>query len=379
MLTFARTDTSLIARWWWTVDRWTLAAIALLIFIGAILIVAASPPVAARIGLGEFHFVRRQMVYLAIGILVMLGVSLLSPTGVRRLALLALLGGLAGVAATLVVGTEIKGATRWISLGGLSIQPSEFVKPAFAVIAAWMFARARLDGRLKAYGAPVALWAGITALLLMQPDLGMGVVVTAVFGTQFFLAGLPMGLVVVLAALGIAGMVGSYYAFPHVASRIDRFLDPSSGDSYQIQRSLEAFMNGGLFGTGPGEGTVKLYLPDAHADFVFAVAGEEFGVLLCLVLIAIFAFVVLRGFARISHDGSLFVLLAAGGLLVQFGLQALINMGSTLHLIPTKGMTLPFVSYGGSSLVALAFGMGMVLALTRRRVGSEGFGAGDLP
>ena len=176
-----------------------------------------------------------------------------------------------------MVGTEIKGATRWISLGGLSIQPSEFVKPAFAVIAAWMFARARLDGRLKAYGAPVALWAGITALLLMQPDLGMGVVVTAVFGTQFFLAGLPMGLVVVLAALGIAGMVGSYYAFPHVASRIDRFLDPSSGDSYQIQRSLEAFMNGGLFGTGPGEGTVKLYLPDAHADFVFAVAGEEFG------------------------------------------------------------------------------------------------------
>src|SRR3546814_573654 len=197
-------------------------------------------------------------------------------------------------------------------------------------------------------------------MLLAQPDLGMAVIVTAVWGIQFFLAGLPMILVVGLAALGAAGLVGSYFLFSHVASRIDRFLDPSSGDSYQIDRSLEAFMNGGLWGTGPGEGTVKLYLPDAHADFIFAVAGEEFGLFWCLVLVALFAFIVLRGFFRLNDDGNLFVVLAGAGLLVQFGLPDLINMGSTLHLIPTKGMTLPFVSYGGSSLIALGIGMGMM-------------------
>jgi cell division protein FtsW len=293
--------------------------------------------------------------------------------------MLALVVSLGAVAATLVIGSEINGATRWLGLGPLSVQPSEFLKPAFAVGAAWMFARAKAAGDLRGYLPPVALWGLICALLMLQPDLGMTVVVTAVFGTQFFLAGLPMALVLVLAAAGIAMLIGSYYTFPHVASRIDRFLDPSSGDNYQIERSLEAFMNGGLFGTGPGEGTVKLDLPDAHTDFIFAVAGEEFGVVLCVGLIALFAFVVLRGFARVSTDGSFFVLLAAGGLLVQFGLQALINMGSALRLIPTKGMTLPFVSYGGSSLVALAFGMGMVLALTRRRVGADALDAGEQP
>ncbi|MEQ8965551.1 MAG: putative peptidoglycan glycosyltransferase FtsW [Azospirillaceae bacterium] len=369
MLTFARTDTSLIARWWWTVDRWTLAAVALLLGIGAILTIAASPAVAERIGYSEFHFVTRQMVYLPLAAAVLIATSLLSPIGAKR-ASIALLGlGLLGLAATLVVGTEVKGAARWLRIAGLSVQPSEFVKPAFAVVAAWLFARAAAIGELRAWGAAIGLWAAIVGLLLLQPDLGMAIVVTAVWGVQFFLAGLPMILVVVLAAAGVGILIGSYHTLPHVASRIDRFLDPSSGDSYQIDRSLEAFRNGGLFGTGPGEGSVKFSLPDAHSDFVFAVAGEEFGAVLCIALVALFAFVVLRGFARLAHDDSLFVLIAAAGLLVQFGLQALINMGSTLHLIPTKGMTLPFVSYGGSSLIALAFGMGLVLSLTRRRAG----------
>jgi len=368
----ARTDTSILGRWWWTVDRWSLAAIGLLIGFGAILIAAASPPVAERLGLDEFHFVRRHLVMLVPALAVLFGCSLLSPAAVRRVSALVLVAGIAGLVATLVVGIEIKGATRWIHLPGLSLQPSEFVKPAFAVIAAWMFAQQKTRDDYPGYLIATALFLAILALLLMQPDMGMAVVMTAIWGVQFFLAGLPMVLVVGLATAAIGGMIGSYFLFDHVASRIDRFLDPSTGDSYQIDRSLEAFTNGGLWGTGPGEGTVKLHIPDAHADFIFAVAGEEFGLLLCLLLVALFAFIVLRGFVRVTADGSLFVLLAAAGLLALFGIQALVNMGSTLHLIPTKGMTLPFVSYGGSSLLALAYGMGMMLALTRRRPSAGG-------
>ncbi len=199
----------------------------------------------------------------------------------------------------------------------------------------------------------------------------MTVVVSAVWFGQFFLAGLPMALVAGFLVLGLVGAVGAYFALPHVASRIDRFIDPSSGDSYQVSRSMEAFMNGGLLGRGPGEGSVKTVLPDAHTDFVFAVAGEEFGLIACLILVGLFAFVVLRGFSRVIKEATLFILLAVTGLLIQFGLQALVNMGSTLRLMPTKGMTLPFISYGGSSLLAIAILIGMVLALTRSRNGQE--------
>lgn len=373
MVSLARTDTSILGRWWWTVDRWSLGALGLLIGCGAILTVAASPAVAQHIGASEFYFVRHHLIMLVPALAILFGTSLLTPKQLRRVSLAVLLAGLAGVAATLVAGTEIKGATRWVQLPGMSLQPSEFVKPAFGVIAAWLFSRARLRGTLDGYIAATVLYGIVLVLLLAQPDLGMAVVVTAMWGVQFFLAGLPMLLVLILAGLAAAGMVGSYFLFSHVASRIDRFLDPQAGDNYQVDRSLEAFANGGLWGTGPGEGSVKLHLPDAHADFIFAVAGEEFGLLVCLALVALFAFVVIRGFIRLFADTDLFVLLAGTGLLVQFGLQALVNMGSTLHLIPTKGMTLPFVSYGGSSLLAIAYGMGMMLALTRRRPGVRGW------
>lgn len=377
MIGWARTDTSILGRWWWTVDRWSLGALGLLVAFGAVVIVAASPPVADRLNVDEFHFVRRHLALLAPAVLILLGTSILSPTGVRRLSALVLAAGIIGVVLTLVAGVEIKGATRWLEIGGLSLQPSEFIKPAFAVVAAWLFTRSATRGEPHGNVACCALLGAILGLLLLQPDLGMAVVVTTVWGVQFFLAGLSMGMVAAIAGLALAGLAGSYMAFPHVASRIDRFLDPASGDNYQVQRSLEAFMNGGLWGTGPGEGTVKAGLPDAHADFIMAVAGEEFGVMWCMVLIALFAFIVLRGFNRAIGEHSLFVLLAAAGLLVQFGLQALINMGSALNLIPTKGMTLPFVSYGGSSLLALAYGMGMVLALTRRRTAVLPSGAGS--
>jgi cell division protein FtsW len=372
MIGVARTDRTIVGRWWWTVDRWSLAAIALLIGFGAILIAAASPPVAARLGLDEFFFARRHLIYLGPAVAILIATSLLSPAGVRRLAGVMLLVGLAGLAATLVAGVEIKGATRWLHLPGFSLQPSEFVKPAFAVVAAWLFARQQTRPDFPGNAVATALFVAIVVLLLMQPDLGMAVVATAIFAIQFFLAGLPMIFVTALGALAVGGLVAAYFAFDHVASRIDRFFDPESGDNYQVERSLEAFVNGGLWGTGPGEGEVKRVLPDAHADFIFAVAGEEFGLVWCLVLVALFAFVVLRSFVRAAADGDLFVMLAASGLAALFGAQALINMGSALHLIPTKGMTLPFLSYGGSSLLALAAGMGMLLALTRRRPGAGG-------
>jgi cell division protein FtsW len=371
-LSFGRTDTSVLGRWWWTVDRWTIAALFILVGVGLMLTMAASPAVAERIGADSFHFVRRQFVFLAPALAVMLGVSLCTPKQIRRLAVVGLLGAVIMLVAVLVLGAEVKGARRWLSLAGMSIQPSEFVKPMFAVVAAWMFAEARLNPGFPGKTIATALYGIVALLLLLQPDVGQTLIVSAIWGAQFFLAGLPMALVVGLLVLGLFGGIGAYFTFHHVQSRIDRFIDPSGGDAFQVTTALNAFRNGGLFGRGPGEGRVKLVLPDAHTDFILAVGGEEFGVGLCLVVVALFAFVVLRGFSRILKEDNLFVVLATAGLLVQFGLQAIINMASTLRLMPTKGMTLPFISYGGSSMLALALGMGMVLALTRTRYGTEG-------
>ena len=269
---------------------------------------------------------------------------------------------------TLFVGIEIKGARRWLHVPGLSIQPSEFVKPLFAVTAAWLFARQCERRGFPALSVNVALYGLILVCLLGQPDIGMTFLTSAIWFGQFFLAGLPVILVGATLLFGLGGAFAAYYAFPHFQSRLDRFLS-HSGDTYQTDRALEAFTNGGLFGTGPGEGTVKMTIPDAHSDFVFAVAGEELGLIWCLVIIALFAFIVLRGFMRARQENNLFVLLAVSGLLIEFGLQAAINLASTLHLMPAKGMTLPFISYGGSSLWSLSLGMGMLLALTRKRYG----------
>jgi cell division protein FtsW len=240
-------------------------------------------------------------------------------------------------------------------------------------MAAWLIAEGKMPGS-KVWGATIALglFLMVGAILKGQPDIGMLLVVSAVFFAQFFVAGMNLFLVGAVGGIGIAGAVGAYLLFPHVQSRVQRFLDPESGDSYQVSVAMEAFANGGLLGRGPGEGRVKNVLPDAHADFVFAVAGEEFGMVICLVILGLFAFIVVRGLARLLSETDLFVMLAGTGLLTQFGLQAFVNMASTLHLIPTKGMTLPFVSYGGSSVLAIAMGMGMLLALTRRRIGARG-------
>jgi cell division protein FtsW len=333
---------------------------------------AASPPVAERIGLDTFYFARRQFVYLALAILVMSAVSLMSPKGVRRVAVVCLAVSLVLTVLTLFVGMEIKGATRWLHFGGLSLQPSEFIKPSLAVVSAWLFSMHRLGEFNAGNAVAIGLFALVAGILLMQPDVGMTMVVAAVWGVQFFLAGLPLLLVAAIGVLFLAGGVGAYFTFSHVQSRVDRFLDPAAGENYQVMRGLEAFRDGGLFGRGPGEGRVKEVLPDAHADFIFAVAGEEFGLIACLIIVALFVFIIARGFSRVFKGKDLFLLLVVAGLLVQFGLQAIINMASAIHLIPPKGMTLPFISYGGSSTIAIAYGMGMVLALTRERPGEWG-------
>ncbi len=368
MIYVARTDTSILGRWWWTVDRWTLAALIGLMGFGTVLIMAVSPAAAARIGgLATFQLAQRQMVFLILALALMVAISLLDVRSVRRLAVLGMAGCLVLLSATLMVGPEIKGSTRWLSLGGFSVQASEFVKPCFAVTLAWMLACQKTNSEVPGQWIGTVLWLVVAILLLAEPDVGQTFVVTAIWGLQLFMAGLPLALVGLLAALGALSLIGAYFFFPHFTARIDGFLDADAGNRYQIERSMEAFTKGGLLGRGPGEGSVKAHLPDAHSDFIFAVAGEELGVIACLVILGLFAFIVLRGFANLLQEDNLFILLAGTGLLGQFGLQALINMGSTLHLIPTKGMTLPFISYGGSSILALALGMGMVLALTRRR------------
>ena len=373
MAALSRTDTSVLGRWWWTVDRWTLGALFALIAFGYVMMLAASPAVAERIGASSRHmFFVKQVLYLAAAAGLMVAVSLLSPKGVRRIALLGFAGALVLTAATLVIGTEIKGARRWLPIPGLSLQPSEFLKPFFAVAAAWLIAEGRAPGsKLPGATIAIALFLVCAIILKSQPDIGMLLVLTAMFFAQFFVLGMNLFVVGILGGLGIAGGIGAYFVFPHVRSRVERFLDPSTGDNYQVNVAMEAFGNGGLLGRGPGEGRLKNVLPDAHADFVFAVAGEEFGMVVCLLILGLFAFVVIRGLFRLLGETDLFIILAATGLLTQFGLQAFVNMASTLHLIPTKGMTLPFVSYGGSSVLAIAIGMGMLLALTRRRTGNR--------
>lgn len=371
MSTLARTDNSILARWWWTVDRWNLAAIGVLAAVGGVLALAASPPVADRLDLETFHFARRQFLFLGLGLALVGFVSLLSVRGVQRLSILLTGVSMAAMVAVLFIGPEIKGATRWLQIGGFTFQPSEFVKPALAVLTAWLLAAAHQREGYPGRTFATAVFLAVAVLLLLQPDVGMTLVVSSVWAVQLFLAGLPIIFVVAMGALFLGGSVAAYLSFDHVKSRVDRFLDPQA-EGYQVGLSLDAFRNGGLTGRGPGEGRVKELLPDAHTDFIFAVAGEEFGMFACLAIVAVFAFVVLRGFERVLRDENLFVLLAAAGLLVQFAIQAMINLASTLHLIPPKGMTLPFVSYGGSSTLAIALGLGMILSLTRVRSSAGG-------
>ncbi len=366
---FDRRNTTLIGRWWWTVDRTSWFMLLFLMCLGGVMVAAASPPVAERIGLDPFYFISRHQVFVVLGAAVLFFVSTMTAQQVRRLAVFLFLGMLALLILLPFIGYEVKGATRWIRLAGFSLQPSEFMKPAFAVVVAWIFAEKYRVPGFPGFRIALALYALVIALLILQPDFGMVVTMSSVFAIQFFLAGIPFLWVVVMLLAGMGGVMAAYNLLPHVTRRIDRFLDPSSGDNYQVEKSLEAFGNGGLFGRGPGEGQVKSMIPDSHTDFIFAVAGEEFGALVCLMIIGLFSVIVIRGFIRLMEEKDLFISLAATGLLAQFAIQSIINMGVAVNLLPAKGMTLPFVSYGGSSMLAMSLGMGMFLSLTRKRYG----------
>jgi cell division protein FtsW len=363
----SRVERTLFAQWWWTVDRLLLAAIAVLMMTGIVLSLAASPAVATRIGLDAFYFVNRHAMYLAPTLLVIIAVSFLTPRQIRRLSLAVFLVALALTFATLVMGAEVKGARRWIVLAGVNIQPSEFLKPAFVILVSWLFAESTRKSDMPANTMALALLGATVIPLVLQPDFGQTMLVVMVWGALFFMAGMRMIWVAGLAGTAALGLATAYLFVPHVTKRINRFMDPAAGDNYQVDNAVESFIRGGWFGRGPGEGTVKRILPDSHADFVFAVAAEEFGVVLCLALVALFCFVVIRALQHAFEDRDPFTRFASAGLAILFGTQSAINMAVNLHLIPAKGMTLPFISYGGSSMIAMAYGMGMLLALTRER------------
>ena len=361
----SRAHRSPFSEWWWTVDRAMLGLVLLLLITGFVLSFAASPPVAERLGLDSLHFVIRHAFYAPLAGAVAVALSFLTPRQVRRAALVLLLVCLALMILVLFIGTEIKGSRRWLFLGGVSIQPSEFIKPAFIVITAWLFAegsrRPDVPGRMLA----IVLLIITATLLVAEPDLGQTILIVAVWSALFFLAGVNLVLVGGLVGIGVAGILASYYVFPHVAGRINRFLDPESGDNFQVTTALQAFDRGGWSGTGPGEGMMKRVLPDSHTDFVFAVVGEEFGILLCLLIVALFSVLVIRGMMQAFRRNSAFERMAIAGLATQIGLQAFINMGVNLNLLPTKGMTLPFISYGGSGSISSAITVGFLLALSR--------------
>lgn len=367
MIRFNRTDISHLARWTREMDWWLLLYIFALIAAGMWLTLTASPAVAERLGLDSYFFAKRQMVFLMLALVTVIGVSFLSVKSIRRLAIVSLPVFLVLLGLTLLVAPEYNGSTRWLQFPGFTLQPSEFLKPVFIVVTAWLLSSDLKGQQLPAKQLSTVLWLVIVFLLISQPDYGQTMLVTAVWLGQMALAGLPIVWLGTVALMGLAGLFVAYLFVPHVASRINGFIFPANNDTYQTDRSIDAFENGGLFGQGPGEGTVKMTLPDAHTDYIFAVAGEEFGAIACLVIVGLFAVIVVRGLMRLLEEEDPFVMLAASGLLMQFGLQAVINMGVNLALLPSKGMTLPFISYGGSSMLALAIGIGMVLALTREK------------
>src|SRR6266849_5291123 len=367
----SRVERTPFAAWWWTIGRYSLLALAAIILVGIVLSLAASPPVAARLGLDAFYFVHRHLLYLVPAIAAMLAISFLSPRQIRRLALVVFIVSFALVVATLFVGADVKGARRWIVLAGVNIQPSEFLKPSFVVLCAWLFAESARKPDMPATTFSLLLLVGVVGALMLQPDFGQTMLIALVWGALFFIAGMRLIWVAGLGGAAVLGLLAAYTTVPHVARRIKRFLDPASGDTFQVDTAVESFFRGGWFGRGPGEGTVKRILPDSHADFVFAVAAEEFGIVLCLVLVFLFAFIVLRALGKSMRNDDPFARFSIAGLAILFGAQSAINMAVNLALIPAKGMTLPFISYGGSSMISLAYGMGMLLAFTRERPRAE--------
>ena len=370
---FSRNDPSPLAQWFWTVDRGLLGATLALMGLGVALSFASSPAaiLADQSITDPFHYAWRMMVFTGAGLMVMLTASLMSPRGVRRIAVLALVCAILVMLLLPFIGNEVKGASRWISFGPFSLQPSEFAKPGLIVFAAWMFSEAQKGQGVPGVSIAFAAWALCVGLMLIQPDIGQTLLITTTFMAVFFMAGVPLKWVAALAAAGAGGVVGLYFAFSHMRDRLSRFFSPETADTHQIDRASEAIRAGGLVGRGVGEGVMKRHVPDLHTDFIYSVGAEEFGLVLSLLMIGLYAFIVVRGMRRAMKLTDPFEQTGAAGLFMLIGLQACINIAVNLNLIPTKGMTLPFISYGGSSMLAMGLTMGLALALTRRRPGAH--------
>lgn len=370
---FSRKNAGVFARWWWTIDRWILSSIIVLMAIGILLSFASTPSVATRLNLDPFFFVKRHVGLLPLALILMLTFSFSNSLQIRRLATLVFMISLILLLITPIIGYEIKGAKRWINLLGFSMQVSEIIKPVFAVFSAWMISEQIKDHSFPGISISLLGLTFTVVLLLLQPDMGMTFVMIMTWGVQIFTAGLPLIIIFIFGAMLIFGGVASYFFFPHFQTRINQFLGSGSTDTnsdlYQIKKSLSAFSSGGVWGRGPGEGIIKKYVPDAHADFVFSVVGEEFGFILCFVIVLLFCLIMGRSLIKSIQENSIFVIMATSGLIMQMCIQAFVNIASTLHMIPTKGMTLPFISYGGSSLLSTSLTMGILLCLTKKKIG----------
>lgn len=370
MTPFRRSDRTAVSRWFWTIDRVLLGLIFLLIGIGIVAVLSASPAAAHRysgnnLRLSELMYFQRHLFWVGVGVPVLIGVSMLPLHWIRRVCVFGFLIFLAALIAVPFVGSDANGAARWISLGGFQFQPSEFIKPAFIITSAWILSTRYDDSSVPALKVSGALLVLVIGLLVIQPDYGQSALVMCVWVAQALLAGMNLWVFATIAMSGLAGLGIAYMFVPHVQSRIDRFIF-NEGDTYQADKALECFQNGGLFGTGPGQGIVKMQLPEAHTDYIFAVIGEEFGMLACVGLAILYLGIMTRILLQLVDEEDPFIFLSVAGLTTQFGAQAFINMGVNLHLLPSKGMTLPFISHGGSSFIAMAISMGLVLALTRR-------------
>ena len=367
----SRSRRFLITEWWRSIDQVMLVLLLCLLAAGIVLSMAASPAAAHRLGVDQpFYFLIKHLTFVFIGLSGAIFVSLFEPRGARRIGVLVLIGAAAMMAILPSIGYEVKGAVRWMRIGPFGLQPSEFAKPAFIVFAAWIFSAARRDPNIPAVPIVLAIYAVLVFMLIRQPDFGQSFLLTLCFAAVFFFAGVSLGWVLVMMGLTMLGAFGAYMALPHVRARVSTFLSPDKADSYQTEKALEAIASGGFFGRGPGEGAVKYSLPDGHTDFIFAVTVEEFGFLISAILIVLIAAFVVRAFSNALRLNDQFCQLATAGLATMIGMQAIINLCVNLNMAPSKGMTLPFISSGGSSILALCFTAGLILAFTRRRPGA---------
>lgn len=363
---FNRDSLSFTNRWWLNIDKINFMILIGILVFGLMMIASASPAIAQKIDVEKFFFVKKQLIFAGVAIFILIAISFLDQEHIKLLAIVGLVSAVIMLVMVLFFGTEVKGSRRWFAIFGFTMQPSEFVKTFFVIFHAYILQKFSGDNFFKKYGISTTLYLMIAMLLILQPDFGMTITLTVLWATQLFIFGLPMILIGIFSIFAIIGAIGAYIAFPHVEDRINRFLDADK-KNYQVERSLDAFVNGGFLGVGQGNGMVKKFIPDAHTDFIFAVISEEYGILTCILLIMVFAYLVTRIVKRALDEENTFVYLSLFGLTIQFVMQTIINIGVNLKLLPTKGMTLPFISYGGSSMISMAICFGLILSFTKRK------------